>query len=180
MKITRTTIEGLALLSPPRFDDLRGSFRPVFADRLHHDAGYSHEWAEMNVSHSAPGTIRGLHFQHPNPQAKLITVISGTIFDVAVDLRPDSATFQKIETFILSAEDPELPSQIYLPEGLAHGLATHAGPATIAYLTSSPWDPATEQVLAWNDPTLDIPWPLSNPKLSERDLSGLLLNQLEL
>lgn len=180
MDITQTTIKGLTLLSPPRFDDQRGSFRPVFAQRLHHKTGHFHDWSEMNVSHTAKGSIRGLHFQNPNAQAKLITVISGTIFDVAVDLRPDSPTFLKHESFTLSADNPEQPSQIYLPEGLAHGFATHLGPATIAYLVSSPWDPDTEQVLAWNDPELNIAWPISDVTLSNRDKTGLTLNELNL
>ena len=177
--ITReTTLPGVTLLSPPRFDDNRGSFRPLFAERFHTASGYSHPWAEMNLSHTEKDTIRGLHFQDPQPQAKLITVITGTIFDVAVDLRPHSPTFLKFETFTLSAENPGLPSQIYLPGGLAHGLATPHGPATIAYLVSSPWNPDTEKVLAWDDPALAIPWPLTNPNLSPRDSTGLPLSSL--
>ncbi|WP_411827401.1 dTDP-4-dehydrorhamnose 3,5-epimerase family protein [Luteolibacter sp. AS25] len=173
-----TTLHGVTLLSPPRFNDARGSFRPLFAQRLHSASGYSHPWAEMNLSHTEPGTIRGLHFQDPGSQAKLITVVSGTIFDVAVDLRPHSPTFLKFETFTLSAENPDLPSQIYLPEGLAHGLATPYGSATIAYLVSSPWSPDTEKVLAWNDPALNIAWPITNPNLSRRDQSGLPISSL--
>ena len=175
MKTTTTTLPGVTLLSPPRFDDTRGSFRPLFAERLHAEAGYSHPWSEMNLSHSDQGTIRGLHLQSPKGQAKLITVITGTIFDVAVDLRPGTPTFGKFETFTLSAEDPDHPSQIYLPDGFAHGLATPHGPATIAYLVSSPWNPETEKVLAWDDPTLAIPWPLKSPKLSPRDQKGIPL-----
>lgn len=178
MKITPTKIKGLTLLSPPKFNDPRGAFCPIFAQRLHHEAGYSDDWAEMNVSHTTEGSIRGLHFQNPNPQAKLITVISGTIFDVAVDLRPDSPTFLKYESFILSADRLETPSQIYLPEGFAHGFATHQGPATVAYLVSAPWNSDTEQVLAWNDPDLDIQWPISDATLSDRDQTGLSINQL--
>jgi dTDP-4-dehydrorhamnose 3,5-epimerase len=178
MITTETTLPGVTLLTPPRFDDTRGSFRPLFAERLHAQDGYSHPWSEMNLSHSEKNTLRGLHFQDPQPQAKLITVISGTIFDVAVDLRRDSPTFGQFETFTLSADDPGLPSQIYLPEGLAHGLATPHGPATIAYLVSAPWNPDTEKVLAWNDPTLNIPWPIAKPRLSPRDRSGIPLSML--
>lgn len=180
MNITHTEIEGLTLLTPPQFDDPRGTFCPIFAQRLHHEAGYSHNWSEMNVSHTAEGSIRGLHFQNPNPQAKLITVISGTIFDVVVDLRPDSPTFLKHQSFILSADTTKAPSQIYLPEGLAHGFATHQGPATIAYLVSSPWDTSSEQVLSWNDPDLDIKWPISDAILSDRDQAGMTINELKI
>ncbi len=176
MKEHPTSVHGATLLFPPRFDDTRGSFRPVFANRLHQP--YQHPWAEMNLSHTEQGAIRGLHFQNPEPQAKLITVVAGTIFDVVVDLR-SGPQFGHFETFTLSADDPELPSQIYLAPGLAHGLATPHGPATIAYLVSTPWNPQTEQVIAYNDPELAIPWPIDNPMLSPRDLSGQLLQNIE-
>jgi len=178
MKTISTSIQGVTLLSPPQFPDERGAFRPVFAQRLHADAGYDHPWAEMNLSHTEEGCIRGLHFQHPQAQAKLITVVSGTIFDVVVDLRHDSPTFGKWESFTLSADNPDHPSQIYVPEGLAHGLATPSGPATIAYLVSTSWNPDTEQVLRWDDPTLAIQWPLKSPNLSPRDQQGVALNEL--
>ncbi len=172
-----TSLPGVTLFSPPHYHDSRGSFRPVFADRLHQSC--QQNWSEMNLSHTEPGVIRGLHFQNPNAQAKLITVVSGTIFDVVVDLRP-GPHFGQFLTFTLSAEDSNLPSQIYIPEGLAHGLATPFGPATIAYLVSKPWDSNTENVLAWNDPNLKIPWPLTtNPILSPRDRDGLSLTSLK-
>lgn len=177
MKTTHTSLDGVVLLSPPQFPDDRGTFCPVFAQRLHTHAGYSHPWAEMNLSHTKQNCIRGLHFQSPQPQAKLITVVSGTIFDVVVDLRPGK-NFGKRETFLLSANIPQHPSQIYLPEGFAHGLATPKGPATIAYLVSTPWNQETEQVLAWNDPDLAIPWPVQNPNLSQRDQTGTSLKDL--
>ncbi len=126
----------------------------------------------MNLSHTAQGCIRGLHFQDPQPQAKLITVVSGSIFDVVVDLRRDSPTFGQWATFTLTAADTEHPSQIYIPEGLAHGIATPDEPATIAYLVSQPWNADTEQVLRWDDPDLNIPWPVKSPNLSPRDLQG--------
>ena len=176
MKTQSCHLPGVTLLSPPQFKDGRGRFRPVFAERLH--SSFQQSWAEMNLSHTEPGAIRGLHFQNPQPQAKLITVVSGTIFDVVVDLRP-GPTFGQHQSFILSAEDDNHPSQIYVPEGLAHGLATHSGPATIAYLVSSSWNPESEQVLAWNDPELGIAWPLTDtPLVSERDQEGLPLSQL--
>lgn len=177
MKTQTTSLDGVVLLLPPSYPDERGAFRPLFAERLHQAAGYTHPWAEMNLSHTEKGCIRGLHFQNPQPQAKLISVVEGTIFDVAVDLR-EGPNFGKLETFTLSAHDPEYPSQIYLPEGFAHGLATPHGPATIAYLASTPWSPKTEQVLIWNDPELAIPWPVQSPKLSPRDKEGKRLKEL--
>ncbi len=172
-----TKLPGVMLLKPPRFDDERGAFRPIFANRLHAEAGYTHEWAEMNLSHTRQNSIRGLHLQDPESQAKLITVISGRIFDVAVDLRKDSPTFGQWDSFELGAES-DLPSQIYLPEGIAHGLATPHGEATIAYLVSRPWNPATEKVLAWDDPDLGIDWPVDNPSLSPRDAAGMAFEEV--
>ena len=174
-----TTLDGVVLLDPPRLSDTRGMFRPVFAQRLHANAGYDHQWAEMNLSHTKQGCVRGLHFQQPNSQAKLISVVDGTIFDVVVDLRPDSATFGKWESFTLSASDTAHPSQIYIPEGYAHGLATPQGPATIAYLVSRPWDPDNEYALLWNDPELAIAWPINDPELSPRDRAGTTLAELK-
>lgn len=175
MKTQATELPGVTLIHGTRYDDERGSFRPIFAERLHDN--FKHPWAEMNLSHTERNCIRGLHFQSPFPQAKLITVVSGTIFDVVVDLRP-GPHFARHLTFELSAENPELPSQIHLPEGLAHGIATPHGPATIAYLVSRAWAPETEKVLAWNDPHLAINWPLSDPKLSTRDQAGKDLQEL--
>lgn len=174
MNTQTCSLPGVSLLSPPRYNDSRGSFCPFFAERLHQT--YQHPWAEMNLSHTHQGAIRGLHLQDPHPQAKLITVISGAIFDVVVDLRP-GPHFGRFETFTLSAENPDLPSQIYLPEGIAHGLATPHGPASIAYLVSSPWNPETEKVLHWDDPELAIPWPIKGkPLISKRDKNGLPLS----
>lgn len=177
MKIHPTTLDGVVLLTPPAFEDARGSFHPLFAQRLHSEAGYAHPWSEMNVSHTAPHCVRGLHFQDPNPQAKLITIIAGSILDVAVDLRP-GPDFGRHETFRLSAEDKEQPSQIYLPAGFAHGIATFSQGATIAYLVSGAWDPASEKVLAWDDPELAIAWPNPAAELSDRDRAGLPLAEL--
>jgi len=171
MNIKETSLSGVSLLTPPRFDDTRGSFRPIFAQRLHTGSGYRHSWNEMNLSHTDQNCIRGLHLQSPKAQAKLITVISGEIFDVAVDLRPGN-DFGKWESFHLSADDPKQASQIYLPPGIAHGIATPKGPATIAYLVDQCWSPEDEHVLAYDDPSLAIPWPVSEPGLSERDQKG--------
>ncbi|MDP0492207.1 MAG: dTDP-4-dehydrorhamnose 3,5-epimerase family protein [Verrucomicrobiota bacterium JB023] len=170
-----TSLPGVTLLHPPRYDDARGSFRPVYAERLHHSFGA--DWAEMNLSHTGQGVIRGLHFQLPKAQAKLITVVSGTLVDVVVDLRPGPA-FGRHEVFTLSAGEPSRPSQVYLPEGVAHGIATPSGPATIAYLVSRPWSPDGEHVLAHDDPALGINWPISRPLLSPRDENGLSLSEV--
>ena len=174
--IKTTELDGVLLLSPPAFTDERGCFRPIFARRLHEEAGIRHAWQEMNISETLAGCVRGLHYQMPNPQAKLITVIAGQVFDVVVDLRADSRDFGKWESFELSKDGPY--SQIYIPEGFAHGIATSVGPATIAYLVSVPWSPKDERVLAWDDPDLAIPWPVTAPVLSRRDRDGCSLASL--
>lgn len=176
MTSQKTCIPGVLLLNPPRFDDERGSFRPIFAERLHPELEIPSTWSEMNFSHTLTDCIRGLHFQSPNPQAKLITVISGYIWDVVVDLRENSPTKGRFESYHLSSHG-DYPSQIYLPEGIAHGFATTAEEAYISYLVSSPWSPGSEHVLAWNDPSLAIPWPTKKPQISGRDSKGLSLKQ---
>ncbi|MBT8037297.1 MAG: dTDP-4-dehydrorhamnose 3,5-epimerase [Verrucomicrobiae bacterium] len=169
MKVTTCRIPGVKLMELPVFPDSRGCFMPLIAERLHATHGIPTQWAETNLSVSEQGVIRGLHFQDPEPQAKLVTVVSGTIFDVALDLRPDSPTFGSFESFELSAGGGGLPNQIYLPEGLAHGFATPVGPASVVYHVSRPWRPDNEQLIPWDDERFAITWPLKNPKLSLRD-----------
>ena len=170
------SLDGLRLLKTPHFEDERGWFLPAFAERIHHEAGIHHRWAEMNISSSRRGVIRGLHFQHPMAQAKIISVLEGSIWDVAVDLRPASPTYLQWESFELS---PQTYSQIYLPAGFAHGLATPREPATIAYLVSEPYRPEAQKVLRWDDPALQIPWPIAEPILSARDLAGTPLAEIK-
>jgi len=176
VEIRKGALEEVKIITTPVFPDERGSLTPAYAQRLHQQEGIHQTWQEFNISISAPGTLRGLHFQNPLPQAKLITVLSGRIFDVVVDLRKSSPTFGQFETFLLSAGGE---NQIYIPEGFAHGLAVPKDSeekATIAYLVSEAWNPECEQVLAWNE--LDIPWPFENPKLSRRDTEGLSIDDV--
>ena len=151
----------------PSFSDDRGSFRALLQDndpelRDRHEA-----WVLQNVSISKPGTLRGLHYQDPTWQAKLLTVLEGSIQDVAVDLRPESPDYGQWISFELEAGRLD---QVFIPRGFAHGfLVTGSQPASVVYLADAPYRPEDEKVLAWNDPKLAIDW-LEEPKcLNDRD-----------
>jgi dTDP-4-dehydrorhamnose 3,5-epimerase len=132
-----------------------------------------HGWIQDNVSMSARGVLRGMHFQHPHGQAKLVTVLEGEIFDVTVDVRRDSPSFGRIATFHLGAD---ADNQLHIPEGFAHGFYVRSESALIHYRCSQTWDPSAEKIIIWSDPALDIPWPMDTPpKLSGKDAAGRLL-----
>ena len=169
VEVQETEIPGVLLLAPPRFADSCGSLCTLFTEKSHQKFG--HDWAEVNLSHTKAGVVRGLYFQHPRPRAELISLVAGSLFDVVVDLRPDSEEFGRVITFELSLNAGRF-SQIYLPPGMAHGFGTALGPATITCLVSEPCRSEDRQVLAWNDPDLAIEWPGGNPVLSEQDQNG--------
>lgn len=145
---------------------------PLYAERFHAEHGIPEQWAETNMSVTQPGVIRGLHYQEPEPQEKLITVVSGDIFDVIIDLRIDSPTYGMMDYFDLSSERDDCPNQVYLPKGLAHGFATREREAMIIYQVSCPWKPEFEKVIRWDDERYAIPWPIDDPVLSEKDQKG--------
>ncbi len=124
-------------------------------------------WTQWNISHSVKDVLRGLHYQRaPHQQAKLIRVVEGAIWDVVVDLREDSPTWRQWQAFELSAEKPQT---LYIPEGFAHGFLTISRGATLIYAVSRPRCVDAERVIRWDDPTLNIPWPIKPPILSDRD-----------
>jgi dTDP-4-dehydrorhamnose 3,5-epimerase len=178
------------LVRPRIFSDERGSFRELF----HHDhlrnLGVYLDTHQVNHSRSTRGVLRGLHFQHPRAQGKLIAVTSGRIFDVAVDVRVGSATFGLWSGHELTSDGGE---QMYIPEGFAHGFLVLSDVADVVYTCSAPYDSESEHCLAWNDPGVGVTWPLdaldssldssvdtsSGPILSVRDRAGLTLAELE-
>lgn len=166
----RCPIDGVKTFSPPTFDDDRGSFSALLATRLH---GLKNSWKEVNFSRSDQGVIRGLHLQHPHAQAKFLTVTQGRIWDLVLDLRPDSPTFQHWCYYVLGSDLPR--SQIYIPAGCAHGFATPEGSAEVLYLVDDIWTPEDELTIAWDDPELAIPWPVESPSLSPKDADGMSL-----
>lgn len=164
-----TAITGLQLISPLFSTDTRGYFSKTFEADLFARHGISLEPAEELESRSALHTLRGLHFQHRNSQDKLIRVLSGEVYDVAVDVRPDSAFFGRWQSFRLSAENRHM---LYIPKGFAHGFLALREGTVVHYLCGGQYDPDSEDGILWNDSELAIPWPLESgqtPLLSKRD-----------
>ena len=166
LKATPLRLGGLVLLEPRLFGDDRGYFLETYNQRVWSEAGITCEFVQDSQSRSAARTLRGLHYQTEPGQAKLVRVLSGTIFDVAVDIRPDSPTFGQWEGVELAADDHQ---QLFLPVGFAHGFCVLSDEATIAYKLSALYDPNTEAELRWNDPDIGVDWPVPDPLLSPRD-----------
>lgn len=177
MKIIDTFIEDVKILVPNVYEDIRGFFfesynKKTFKDRI----GYDVNFVQDNHSQSTKGVLRGLHYQlTPYAQDKLVSVVQGEIFDVAVDLRRSSPTFGKWISEILSQENKK---QLWIPKGFAHGFQVLSERANITYKVTDYYEANSEQVIIWNDKSLNINWPLtSKPKLSNKDKSGISLNK---
>lgn len=168
MEITKTSLDGILLLRPRLFKDDRGWFLESYNRDVFRAAGISETFVQDNHSRSARGTLRGLHFQTHPGQAKLIRCTFGRIWDVAVDIRPGSPTFGMQMGIELSAEDPQ---QILIPIGFAHGFLVLSDWAEVQYKCSNVYNGATESGIQWNDPDLQVAWPLGGeaPLISERD-----------
>jgi len=181
MKSTRLSIPDVILFEPKVFGDSRGFFFESFNQRVFNDAtGLEFNFVQDNHSRSSKGVLRGLHFQTQQAQGKLVRVARGAVFDVAIDIRQGSSTFGKWEGVILSEEKQ---NQLWVPPGFAHGFLVLTDTADFLYKTTDYYAPAYESCLAWNDPTIDIDWPLlkysiDNPVLSIKDQAGKSLNNL--
>ena len=176
MEVTQLEAEGLRLIKPRRFEDERGYFYESFSAERYRDAGIADTFVQDNVSMSRRGVLRGLHLQEaPYAQAKLIQVLQGEVFDVVVDLRPESATFAKWYGRQLSDREG---LQLYVPPGFAHGFVVTSELALFSYKCSVPYVPAAERVLLWNDPDLAIDWRVRDPIVSEKDADGKRLREL--
>ena len=172
MKATPSKIADVILLEPKVFGDERGFFFESFNHQVFEQAtGVKTQFVQDNHSKSGKGVLRGLHYQVENAQGKLVRVTQGEVFDVAVDIRPDSPTFGQWAGEILSAENKR---QMWVPPGLAHGFVVLSETAEFLYKTTDYYAPAHERCIAWNDATLSIDWPLAGdqPKLSVKDQSG--------
>lgn len=172
MKVTATAIADVLLIEPKVFGDARGFFFESFNQRAFTQAtGVTLPFVQDNHSKSAHGVLRGLHYQVQNPQGKLVRVVQGEVFDVAVDIRPGSPTFGKWVGEILSASNQR---QLWVPPGLAHGFVVLSETAEFLYKTTDYYYPEFERCIAWNDPTLAIAWPDMGcePKLSAKDAAG--------
>lgn len=178
MKATPLEIEDVLLLEPPVFNDERGFFFESFNQREFNQLiGHAVNFVQDNHSGSKKNVLRGLHYQIKQPQAKLVRVIKGEVFDVAVDLRKTSPTFGKWVGEILSERNKR---QLWIPEGFAHGFIVTSESAELLYKTSAYWAPQDERCLLWNDPALRIEWPINGfPILSDKDKAGRSLVDAE-
>lgn len=171
MDVIQTAIPDVLLVKPAVFGDARGFFKETFQQQRYRDAGITGEFVQDNISFSQKGVLRGLHYQKPNPQGKLVSVLQGEVFDVAVDLRRDSPTFGHWVGEYLSAENHH---QLWVPPGFAHGFCVTSETALFAYKCTAYYDSSAEYCLLWNDPQLGIFWPVEKPLVSEKDQKGLL------
>lgn len=175
MKLVDTKISDLKIIEPQVFGDERGFFIETFRDEWFKENVVDVTFVQDNHSKSAQGILRGLHYQTEQTQGKLVRVTQGEVYDVAVDMRKDSPTFGKHIGVLLSAENKR---QLWVPEGFAHGFYVTTESAEFVYKCTDYYAPQFEQSVLWNDPALDIQWPLVNgqtPILSEKDKAGLLL-----
>lgn len=177
MKISKTAIAGPLIIEPQVFGDERGFFMETWNAEAFARAGLDLVFVQDNHSRSQRGVLRGLHFQNPGPQGKLVRVTSGAVFDVAVDLRRSSPTFGQWVGIELSAENRRM---FWIPEGFAHGFLTLADNTDFLYKCTAPYAPQAEHTLAWDDPALGIGWPLDGlaPIISEKDRRGMRLDQI--
>ena len=179
MQFTNTNLPGLILIEPKVFEDERGFFFESYHKRLFVAQGILPEFVQDNHSCSRQGTLRGLHYQIQQPQGKLVQVILGEIYDIAVDIRKSSPTFGQWMGLYLSAENKK---QLYIPPGFAHGFYVVSEWAEMHYKATDYYAPQWERTLLWNDAQIDIAWPLMEgkpPLLSPKDVAGTPFDQAE-
>jgi dTDP-4-dehydrorhamnose 3,5-epimerase len=176
MIVKEATIKGLVLIEPDCYGDRRGFFMETWHRERYKELGIETEFVQDNLSLSARGVLRGLHFQNPFGQDKLVYVLEGEVFDVAVDIRQGSPTFGQWEGFYLSADNKR---QMLVPKGFAHGFCVMSDRALFAYKCSDYYAPEAEKGILWNDPQIGIKWPVEEPLLSEKDLKLPLLKEIE-
>lgn len=173
-KFTKTTLPDVLLIEPDVFHDPRGFFIETYHQTRYANEEIKQPFVQDNHSHSKKGTVRGLHYQFRRPQAKLIYVVTGEIFDVAVDIRRGSPTFGKWVGIILSAENKH---QLYIPEGFAHGFSVLSESTDVMYKCTDFYDPAGEFGILWSDPDIGIDWRINNPIISKKDGLSPKLNE---
>ena len=178
MKVIKTKLNDCVIIEPQVYGDERGFFLETFqALRYAEMANINFSFVQDNHSRSSKGTLRGLHFQKTKPQGKLVRVVNGEVYDVAVDIRKNSPTFGQSESIILSGENK---IQFWIPPGFAHGFLVLSDTADFEYKCTDFYDPLDEGCIIWNDPDLNISWPIDNPTLSKKDRSSKKLAELSL
>ena len=175
MRVLPTALPGVVVIEPVVFRDSRGFFLETYHERRYREAGIAATFVQDNHSRSARGTVRGLHFQVRRPQGKLVRVLQGEMFDVAVDVRRGSPTFGKWVGVVLSSENFR---QIYVPPGFAHGFCITSEVGEVEYKCTELYDPEDELGVAWNDPQIGIEWPAGEPLLSAKDKAAPRLSEL--
>jgi dTDP-4-dehydrorhamnose 3,5-epimerase len=175
MKLNRLRLPGPIVIEPKVFGDARGFFYEQWNRERFAEAGIVFDVVQANVSRSAYGVLRGLHYQWPNPQGKLVSVTDGEVWDVAVDIRRGSPTFGQWEACTLSSTNHK---HFWVPPGFAHGFVVLSEFATFNYLCTAPYDQAADASVRWNDARLAIDWPVTQPSLSDKDAKAPLLDEI--
>jgi dTDP-4-dehydrorhamnose 3,5-epimerase len=175
MNVIQTQLPGVLIIEPKVFGDERGFFVECYQEPRYRDAGIELPFVQDNHSRSQYGVLRGLHFQRNRPQGKLVRVTRGAVYDVAVDIDPESATCGEYVGVELTADNH---LQLWIPPGYAHGFCVLSDVADFQYKCTDLYFPEEEGGLIWNDPDVNIPWPLETPKLSEKDLRNPSLRTL--
>jgi dTDP-4-dehydrorhamnose 3,5-epimerase len=177
VKVTPTALPEVLLIEPRIFPDSRGHFFETWVGPRYQEAEIAVPFVQDNFSRSTRDTLRGLHFQEPKGQGKLITILSGKIYDVAVDVRYDSPRYRKWIGIELDGDNPQ---QLWIPPGFAHGFCVLSAHADFMYKCTDFYAPETERSIRWNDPELAIDWPIDAPLLSEKDAAAPLLTDAPL
>jgi len=176
MKIYKAEIEDILLIEPDEFSDHRGYFLENFRQSWLTEQGLEIDFVQDNVSKSKKNVLRGLHYQIQNPQDKLVHCVSGSILDVAVDIRKDSKTFG---TYVMEELSEENHRQMFIPKGFAHGFLAVSESAVVAYKCSDYYNREGERSIRWNDPDIGIDWPVNDPVISAKDRLNPFLKQIE-
>ncbi|HEV8718677.1 MAG TPA: dTDP-4-dehydrorhamnose 3,5-epimerase [Candidatus Binatia bacterium] len=177
MKVSDTALPGVMIVEPRVFEDTRGLFLETWQQARYRAVGLPTDFVQDNLSRSAWGVLRGLHFQNPHAQGKLVYVLQGEVFDVAVDIRVGSPTFGQWVGVVLSGNNRH---QLYIPEGFAHGFCVTSESALVAYKCTDFYASEAEGGVLWNDPDLAINWPIRTPLLSAKDAAYPMLSKIPL
>jgi len=177
MKVIKTPLEGFLIIEPDVYEDDRGFFLETYQEERYHKSGITDKFVQENHSRSAKGVLRGMHFQIKKPQAQLVTVIQGTIFDAVVDIRKKSKTFGKWHGIKLNADSKK--RQVYMAPGFAHGFCVLSDFADLHYKVSGKYNPHDEGGLYWNDPQVGVKWPGSTFRIKQRDKNFPFLEEID-
>lgn len=176
MNIIKTSIPGVLVIEPTVFGDARGYFMETYQQQRYADLGITATFVQDNLSYSSRGVLRGLHCQNPYPQGKLVSVLQGEVFDVAVDIRHGSPTFGQWHGEVLSSDNKR---QLWVPPGFAHGFCVTSDTVLFAYKCTEYYHPESEISICWDDPDIGITWPISDVQLAEKDQQAALLKDID-